>query len=182
MSLEENTTAVTTVAASDPDVGQTLAYSISGGDDAGKFQIDAATGELSFIAPPDFENPGDTGADNVYEVIVQVSDGEDGVDTQAISVTVTDLPETTNQAPSLVRDGKIEVAMTVQDGVRILNLLPDGSVEDTGLYLPSDSFSYLASSGDVDGDGDRDILVSGDNGNGRLYLNNGDNTFSDSGA
>ncbi|TCN30208.1 FG-GAP-like repeat-containing protein [Sinorhizobium americanum] len=180
--LDENTTAVTTVVATDPDIGQSLTYTISGGDDAVKFAIDAATGVLSFIAAPDFESPTDGNADNVYDVVVQVSDGQGGVDTQTLGVTVIDVDETPNRAPSFVGDGKFEIAMTVQAGVRILNLLQDGSVEDTGLHLPSDAFSYLASSGDVDGDGDRDILVSGDNGNGRLYLNNGDNTFADSGA
>ena len=38
--IAENTTAVTTVTATDPDAGQTLSYSISGGADAGKFTID----------------------------------------------------------------------------------------------------------------------------------------------
>ena len=38
-SILENTTAVTTVTATDPDTGQTLSYSISGGADASKFTI-----------------------------------------------------------------------------------------------------------------------------------------------
>ncbi|MEY9770187.1 Ca2+-binding RTX toxin-like protein [Sinorhizobium fredii] len=181
ISIEENTTAVTTVVASDPDVGQTLEYSISGGNDAAKFQINAGTGELSFISPPDFENPADAGADNVYDVTVQVSDGHGGVDAQAISVTVVDANDTPNLAPTFVQDGKIEIAMAVTSGVNVLNLRSDGSVEDTGIHLPGDIFTYRVTSGDVDGDGDQDLLVSGDNGNGRLYLNNGDNTFSDSG-
>ena len=42
-------------AATDPDVGQTLSYSIIGGADASKFTIDPTTGALSFITAPDFE-------------------------------------------------------------------------------------------------------------------------------
>ncbi len=34
-------------------------YSISGGADAALFNIDAATGEVTFTAAPDFETPGD---------------------------------------------------------------------------------------------------------------------------
>ena len=58
----ENTTAVTTVTAIDSDVGSTYGFSISGGADASKFLIDAATGALSFVAAPDYEAPSDTGA------------------------------------------------------------------------------------------------------------------------
>ena len=39
VSVAENTTAVTTVTATDPDAGQTLSYSIIGGADAAKFTI-----------------------------------------------------------------------------------------------------------------------------------------------
>ena len=43
IALAENTTAVTTVTATDPDAGQTLSYSIIGGADAGKFTIGSST-------------------------------------------------------------------------------------------------------------------------------------------
>jgi Peptidase M10 serralysin C terminal/Cadherin domain/Bacterial pre-peptidase C-terminal domain len=63
-----------TATATDAD-GDTLTYSISGGADQALFQIDATTGALSFITPPDFENPADADTDNVYELVLQVSDG-----------------------------------------------------------------------------------------------------------
>jgi Ca2+-binding RTX toxin-like protein len=88
ISVPENSTAVTTVAATDPDAGTTLLYSLSGAD-AGKFQI-SSTGVLSFVSAPDFEIPGDVGANNVYDVVVQVSDGT-LTDSQAIAVTVTNV-------------------------------------------------------------------------------------------
>jgi Ca2+-binding RTX toxin-like protein/type III secretion system FlhB-like substrate exporter len=93
VSVAENTTAVTTVTATDPDAGQTLSYSIAGGADASKFTINAATGALAFVTAPNFEAPTDVGANNVYDVTVQVSDGNGGSDTQAIAVTVTDVNE-----------------------------------------------------------------------------------------
>src|SRR5215471_6181223 len=90
ISVAENTTAVTTVAATDADAGTTLTYSIVGGADAGKFTINSSTGALSFVSAPDFEAPTDAGGNNVYDVTVQVSDGSN-TDSQAIAVTVTNV-------------------------------------------------------------------------------------------
>jgi len=94
VSVAENSTAVTTVAATDADLPATnLVYSISGGPDAAKFTIDPSTGALAFVAAPDYEAPSDFGADNVYDVKVQVSDGT-LTDTQAIAVSVTNVADT----------------------------------------------------------------------------------------
>ncbi|MBR1157443.1 cadherin domain-containing protein, partial [Bradyrhizobium sp. JYMT SZCCT0428] len=100
--IAENTTAVTTVAAADPD-GQTLSYSIIGGADASKFTISSTTGALSFITAPNFEARTDAAGNNIYDVIVQVSDGSGGIDTQAIAVTVTDVFE--NTVPIIITNG-----------------------------------------------------------------------------
>lgn len=100
LSVAENSAAVTTLAATDADRGTVLVYSISGGADAALFAIDAGTGALSFVSAPDFETPTDSGADNVYDVIVQVSDGS-FVDTQALAVTVTNV----NDAPVITSNG-----------------------------------------------------------------------------
>jgi VCBS repeat-containing protein len=88
----ENTTAVIDVDATDPDAATTLTYSISGGADQAKFSIVSGTGVLTFLSAPDFENPTDVGANNVYDVTVQVTDGVNPV-TQAIAVTVTNVDE-----------------------------------------------------------------------------------------
>ena len=93
--VDENQTAVTTVTATDPE-GDTLTYSISGGIDAAAFSIEQSSGVLTFVAPPDFEAPTDDGANNVYDVQVQVEDGNVGVDVQDIAVTVADV----NEAPT----------------------------------------------------------------------------------
>ncbi|MEY4906445.1 MAG: hypothetical protein RL260_163, partial [Pseudomonadota bacterium] len=91
LSLAENTTAVGIVTASDVDLGgSTLQYSLAGGADAALFAIDANTGALRFLLAPDREVPLDVNTDNVYDVVVQVSDGL-LTDTQAIAVTVTDV-------------------------------------------------------------------------------------------
>ncbi|MBD9564011.1 beta strand repeat-containing protein, partial [Pseudomonas sp. PDM09] len=89
VSVVENSTAVTTVVATDVDLpAQTLSYSIVGGTDAAKFSIVSGTGALSFVSAPNFEAPADSGTNNVYDVIVRASDGT-LFDDQAISVTVT---------------------------------------------------------------------------------------------
>ena len=90
-SVAENTTAVATLAATDADSGDTLAWSKNGGADAGKFDLTTA-GVLTFIAAPDYEDPTDTGTDNGYEVIVRVSDGTANVDL-TLTVNVTDADE-----------------------------------------------------------------------------------------
>src|SRR5215813_5208921 len=90
VSVKENSTAVTTVKATDAD-NDVITYSISGGDDANFFTINASTGVLSFKSGPDFENPLDTGGDNTYDVIVKADDGVGGNDTQEITVQVTNV-------------------------------------------------------------------------------------------
>ena len=72
--------------ASDAD-GDTVSYAIIGGDDAAAFSLDAASGALFFVEEyfddfylgssdvPLVEQPADTNADNVYELLLQASDG-----------------------------------------------------------------------------------------------------------
>ncbi len=100
VNVAENGTAVTTVTATDLD-GPSLTYSISGGADAARFTINASTGVLSFVTAPDYEAPTDADADNVYDVVVQVSDGS-LTDSQALAVTVTDVND---MAPVITSDG-----------------------------------------------------------------------------
>src|SRR5262249_17304949 len=74
--------------------GASLSYAIVGGADFAKFQIDPATGLLSFVTAPDFEAPADANGDNKYVVAVRVSDGT-LFDKQIITVTVADVPGVT---------------------------------------------------------------------------------------
>ena len=90
-SVPENNSAVTTVTATDAE-GNALTYSISGGSDADKFWIDSGTGILTFVSAPNFESPMDVGADNVYNLTVQVADGVLAA-TKDIAVTVTNVSD-----------------------------------------------------------------------------------------
>ncbi|QDV70163.1 Bifunctional hemolysin/adenylate cyclase precursor [Rosistilla carotiformis] len=99
--VNEDTAAVTTVAASDQDgLLNTLSYSIYGGSDAARFAIDSVTGELAFLSAPDYENPTDVGGDNLYNVVVRVSDDQGGTDDQTLTVAVSSI----NDAPLAVND------------------------------------------------------------------------------
>ncbi len=108
ISVAENTAAVTDVNAADPDLGQVLTYSIAGGADALRFTINPNTGVLAFAVAPDFEAPADANLDNVYDVIVQVSDGSGGIDTQALTVTVTDVGGITVTSNAATTNGTAE--------------------------------------------------------------------------
>ena len=104
VSVAENSTTVTTASATDVDAGDTQTFSL-GGADADLFTIDAASGAISFVGAPDFETPADAGGDNVFDITVNVTDGE-LTDSQAVAVTVTDV----NEAPVLTVAPSISVA------------------------------------------------------------------------
>ncbi|PMZ87127.1 VCBS domain-containing protein [Pseudomonas sp. FW215-T2] len=99
VNVAENTTAVTAVVATDPDLpAQTLSYSLlnTAGTDFSKFSI-SSSGVLTFNSAPDYENAQDVGGtdgDNAYVVDVRVSDGNGGIDTQTITVNVQNVVET----------------------------------------------------------------------------------------
>ena len=103
-SVVENNTEVGTVAAEDTDTGDAITgYSIdatTGGADRAKFEIDAVTGVLTFVAAPDFEaptdvqstNPSNQPGNNEYVVRVTAASGAGDramTAVQTITVTVT---------------------------------------------------------------------------------------------
>ena len=92
VSVDENTTAVLTLTATDVE-NDTLAWSIAGGADAAAFSIDSASGALVFASAPNFEAPGDANGDNVYAVDVVANDGTDDSAAFTVTVTVADVNE-----------------------------------------------------------------------------------------
>ncbi|AFZ51212.1 cadherin domain-containing protein [Dactylococcopsis salina] len=89
---EETPETAYTVLVNAPDEA-TVTYSITGGTDADQFTIDSENGTLTFTNPPDFESPTDANEDNIYEVIINASDGENS-DEETVLITVTDEQET----------------------------------------------------------------------------------------
>lgn len=92
IAVQENGKAVTVVAADDPDDFPSLTYALDGGADAAKFRINADTGVLTFIAAPDYDRSGDAGKNNIYDVVVKVSDGT-LFDTQTLAVKISNLAD-----------------------------------------------------------------------------------------
>jgi hypothetical protein len=84
--VPERTIVVTTVAAADAD-GDALAFDLFGLDGP-QFEIDPVTLELRFREPPEAVQPADFDGDNTYDALIQVTDGNGGVDTQELHVTV----------------------------------------------------------------------------------------------
>jgi hypothetical protein len=103
--IAENTTAVTALTATDVDrPAQALSYSIVGGADRALFSVDAGSGELRFTAAPDHDVPLDADGNNIYELVVQVSDGA-ATAIQTLAITV----DNRNEMPQ-GSDGRIGMA------------------------------------------------------------------------
>ena len=97
--VAEGTTAVATLTATDADTQTAdLSWSIpsdaAGGADRDHFTL-SSIGVLAFAATKDFEVPDDADQDGIYQVTVQVSDGE-RTDTADLTVTLTNV----NEAPT----------------------------------------------------------------------------------
>ena len=134
VSVAENQVATYEAAATDAD-GDSLRYSLSG-TDAALFTIDANTGEVSFMAAPDFEAPGDDDRDNVYDITVTASDGTKQTD-QSVAITVTNENDL--------------ISLSSLDGTTgfILN----------GIDARDYSGRSVSSAGDVNGDGYDDLII-----------------------
>ena len=89
-----------TYQASDEDASTTFTWTLTG-TDAGDFTI--VGGVLKFSSVPDFESR----ADNVYEVMVNVSD-DSLSDTQPVTITVTDV----NEAPVITTTGSSHTSIS----------------------------------------------------------------------
>jgi len=93
--IEENRRVVLTIVGEDID-GDSLTYSIIGGVDQDKFNIDPTLGTLSFTIIPDFENSVANYSNNMYEVKVQVTDPQGLSATQTLFVSILDDPDESN--------------------------------------------------------------------------------------
>ena len=112
---ENRTTRLYTWRATDPEGGSTITWSLAG-NDSSHFTI-TQRGEFSFslASPPDYEQPGDSGGDNVYDVTIQVSDDSSPPNTESlpVTVTVTDV----NEGPEITIGGSRFAVQENQDWV-----------------------------------------------------------------
>ena len=88
ITVPENTTGnLARYSSTDPDEDDTVTWDVSG-TDSDDFRIDSS-GNLAFNSAPDYDEPGDSGGNNVYEVSV---DAKDAALTSFLVVTVTVTP------------------------------------------------------------------------------------------
>ena len=85
----ENQTAIGTLSAN-----EAVTWSKVGGVDSATVSIVSATGVITFNSAPNFEAPSDVGADNVYNITVRATDTAGNITNQSITVTVTDVVDT----------------------------------------------------------------------------------------
>ena len=109
ISVQENQTSAFQILARDYD-GDTLTYSLTGTDSA--LMSVSNSGTVTFNSAPDFENPSDANADNVYLVTANVSDGSASTSAD-FSVTVTNDPSDDTPSSSSF-DGTFVAAGPVQ--------------------------------------------------------------------
>lgn len=91
-------------------------YSIISGGDSSKFTINALTGVINFITPPDYETPTDANADNVYTITVRATKLNSHTD-KVVNITVTDvaveLPVITNIFVSAITGTGFTIGATI---------------------------------------------------------------------
>ncbi|MDF1840828.1 MAG: cadherin domain-containing protein [Rubripirellula sp.] len=134
--VDENSpvdTVVGKVVANDPD-GDPLTYVITDGNAAGKFGIDANTGDITVAGSLDFET------EQTYLLTVRVSDPGNLNATATITINVNDL----NEAPT-VEDQVFSVAENVPSGTVV------GTIEATDTDPDGTSLTYTVTGGSGDG-------------------------------
>ena len=84
------------VSATDPDANDTLTFSITAGNAAGKFAVGTGTTStpITVAAALDYETT------KAYTLTLRASDGKVGVATTSVSISVTDVVDTLPPAPS----------------------------------------------------------------------------------
>ena len=149
-SVAENSTTVTTVTAFDGNF-DAVNFAIVGGADASKFQINAGTGALSFLAAPNFEAPTDADTNNSYVVQVRASDGSLS-DTQTITVSVTDVLEAINLTPD-------NDSFTAPAGSAIVNGLGGIDTITFGFTLTDATVTYAGNTVIIDSASSHTVLT-----------------------
>ena len=141
-SAPENDVNVATASATDAD-NDPLTFSIAGtGADDALFTVDATTGDVTFLAPPDFETRLDANADNIYDVDIQVDDGNSGPVVQTMHITVTDIDDETPVFTTSENLDRVEgtttlvafIVATDKDASSVLSYSLTGNGTDDALF------------------------------------------------
>ena len=147
---ENGTGAVYTAVATPIVSGASVSYSISGGADSAQFSINSS-GVVSFKSSPNHESATDAGSDNMYDIVIQATEGGNAHTTQmAVVVTVTDVGEV---APVFTSGNSVGVTENATGSVYTAVATPEvmGAAVSYSISggLDSAQFSINSSSGVV---------------------------------
>ncbi|MCE7996919.1 MAG: hypothetical protein HEP71_33465 [Roseivirga sp.] len=129
---ENGTGTAYTAQATDTNSKATVTYHLGQGMDSQFFTIDPTTGILTFLNPPDFENPQDGETDNTYKVEIHASDdAQNSSDALVVTITVTDVQEDITAPDKPVITGiSDDTGSSATDGITSdRNLLIHGTAE-----------------------------------------------------
>ena len=136
------------------DPSDDITWSLSG-DDQGLFNISG--GVLTFRSPPNFENPQDSGGNNVYNVTVTASRSGYGSGSRDVTVRVTNV----NEPPMITGDRSPSYAENRTDVVEMYTAAdPEG--DPISWDLPSTAHADDRRDFDINSDGELEFEVSPD--------------------
>jgi Ca2+-binding RTX toxin-like protein len=151
----------------DQDSGASVRWALFG-DDAASFSIDSMTGVVRFLTAPDFEAPADLDRDNIYDLVVAVSDDAASA-SQAIAIYVE------NAADPVVRVGT-RFADTIAGDAKSDRLSGDGGSDLLSGLVGSDSL-FGGGGADTMHGGDGDDSLAGESGNDSILGGAGNDTI-----
>ncbi|WP_299547518.1 ExeM/NucH family extracellular endonuclease [uncultured Tateyamaria sp.] len=146
--------------------GDALSFSLSGAD-AALFTIDEATGAISFLDAPDLENPLDQEGDNIYDLELTISDGNEST-TRNVAVQVVALPPTGGAGSNVIAFDMVGSASlgllsfvstapefsSAGDGFGLFQAgagsVPFSLIDDSAAVFPGDSLGIIDSNSNTD--------------------------------
>lgn len=170
-SVNENATDIGTIIANDQD-NDTLTYSITGGSDSSKFNINSLTGILNFNFITNYESPSDSNLDNVYQLEITVADSNTQY-SKLIDIKVEDLGVDiysyrdidtlygVKKAISIDLDSDSDIDIVAIGTNEIYWYENKGNKNFTSHLVSKDIYSGNLQAIDYDNDGDIDIVSSG---------------------
>jgi hypothetical protein len=128
-----------------PGKGRELEYSIIENplDDSSLVEIDAVTGEITFVDDPQAESPGDLDRDGIYHFVVEVKDGNSNTATQVVELMIQNSSGTAfEQKSTFLQHG----ASVCADDVRVTAAASGQSIEDISTGRGNDYVKVESSS------------------------------------
>jgi hypothetical protein len=126
------------ITALDPDNTGEITYELLG-NDADIFSLN--NNILTLVSPLDFENPTDNNNDNIYEVIISLSDGTSTSET-AFSVEITDTFSDDTDGDGLTQGQEVSLGLDDKNPDFDNDLVPDGQEVADGTS-PSDPLDFI---------------------------------------